>query len=320
MDNNLLIIGGTGSFGQKVARHFSSKGWHITIFSRDERKQHQMQQVCPIFRYVIGDVRDPLSVRRAMRDQTVVFHAAALKQVPSCEKFPEEALRTNCLGVLNAVRAAEESDTVKQFVFLSTDKAVQPINSMGISKAMAERIVCSVDVPGKRFCCVRYGNVLGTRGSILPVWERQLELGLPVTITDPRMTRFVMNLGDSIGLVEQAIADLETDINGTILVKKAPSTTVRTILETYLAVKGKLGWPVFESGARPGEKLNEVLVCQEELRRSAESPEHILVFNHEIGKELRPKGPYESDRHYAFTNRSLQEMINVALKDLEDEL
>ena len=203
----ILVTGGTGSFGNRVARHLlKSKPAQIRIYSRDEKKQWEMKRAFPQFRYIVGDVRDADRLSEAMRGVDYVFHAAALKQVPSCETYPFEAVKTNVLGSQNACDAAKYNG-VKCLVALSTDKAVKPVNAMGISKAMLEKIVCSQNEFDNRtvFCCVRYGNVMGSRGSVIPLFRDQIRKGEPLTLTVPTMTRFLLTLDQSVNLVLHAM-------------------------------------------------------------------------------------------------------------------
>ena len=215
---HVLITGGTGSFGNRMARFLFGLGAScITIFSRDEKKQYEMKVRCPEFRFVLGDVRDRSSLRRVLQGVDVVFHAAALKQVPNCEMHPFEAVQTNIIGSQLLCEGAAEAG-VRNVVFLSTDKAVKPINAMGISKAMMEKIACSANREGGATvcCCTRYGNVMGSRGSVIPLFLRQIESREKLTLTIPGMTRFLMTLDESVQLVAHAIANAR---GGEIFVK-----------------------------------------------------------------------------------------------------
>jgi len=226
----ILITGGTGSFGNRVAAHLLAHGpAQIRIFSRDEKKQWEMQRVFPQFRYLIGDVRDADRVAEVMRGVDFVFHAAALKQVPSCESYPFEAVKTNVLGSQNVCAAARAAG-VKTVVVLSTDKAVKPVNAMGTSKAMMEKLVCSQGLAGGDtiYCCVRYGNVMGSRGSVIPLFKQQLREDRPLTLTVPHMTRFLMTLDQSVDLVLHAMTEAR---GGEIFVRKAPASTVQALAE-----------------------------------------------------------------------------------------
>ena len=263
-----MITGGTGSFGNAVLRRFlQSHLGEIRIFSRDEKKQDDMRKRYnhPRLKFYIGDVRDSRSVSAAMRGVDYVFHAAALKQVPSCEFHPMQAVRTNVLGTENVLDAAIVSG-VKRVVCLSTDKAVYPINAMGISKAMMEKVMvaASRNLEGSNtvICGTRYGNVMGSRGSVIPLFVEQVLAGRPITITDPAMTRFMMTLEDAVELVLYAF---EHGSNGDIFVQKAPAATLQVLTQAIRELIGKPGHKVRRIGTRHGEKLYEVLVGREEL-------------------------------------------------------
>jgi UDP-N-acetylglucosamine 4,6-dehydratase/5-epimerase len=273
----VLITGGTGSFGNRVAAHLSALGpRRIRIFSRDEKKQWEMQQRLPDFEYIIGDVRDPERLRTALRGVDLVFHAAALKQVPSCEAYPYEAFQTNAVGSHNVCEAALRAG-VRTVVALSTDKAVKPVNAMGMSKAMMEKIVCSRNqVPlDTRFCCVRYGNVMGSRGSVIPLFRKQIEAGGPITMTVGHMTRFLMTLDESVDLVVHAMSHAE---GGEIFVRKAPAATVADLAKALITkYGGRKKIPVRTVGIRPGEKIDEVLVNEYELQRAGETKDYFTI-------------------------------------------
>lgn len=269
-DKTLLITGGTGSFGNAVLRHsLHSDFSEIRIFSRDEKKQEDMRIALrnDKVKFYIGDVRDYNSVHDALRGVDYVFHAAALKQVPSCEFYPMEAMRTNVLGAENVMRAAIANE-VKRCVVLSTDKAVYPINAMGISKAMMEKVMVAQSRlcdPGKTvLCATRYGNVMASRGSVIPLFLSQLQAGKPLTITDPSMTRFMMSLDESVSLVLYAFENARP---GDIFVYKASASTVGDLAQ---AMKEMLKKPneIQIIGTRHGEKLYESLVSREEMARS----------------------------------------------------
>jgi UDP-glucose 4-epimerase len=264
----LLITGGTGSFGNAVLRRFLNTGLkEVRIFSRDEKKQDDMRKRYshPKLKFYIGDVRDYRSVDAAMRGVDYVFHAAALKQVPSCEFHPMEAVRTNVLGTENVLEAAI-AENVSRVVCLSTDKAVYPINAMGISKAMMEKVMvaASRNLEGTRtvICGTRYGNVMASRGSVIPLFVEQVLSGKAITITDPRMTRFMMTLDDAVNLVIYAFKHGK---NGDIFVQKAPAATVMVLAQAILEVMGKQNHPINEIGTRHGEKLYEALLGREEM-------------------------------------------------------
>jgi UDP-N-acetylglucosamine 4,6-dehydratase len=263
----LMITGGTGSFGNTVLKRFlSTDVREIRIFSRDEKKQEDMRIAFnnPKLKFYIGDVRDYESVSQAMKAVDYVFHAAALKQVPSCEFYPMEAVRTNVIGTENILNAATVSG-VKRVVVLSTDKAVYPINSMGISKAMAEKLMVAKSrnqlSDETVFCATRYGNVMASRGSVIPLFVTQLKEGKPLTLTDPNMTRFLMSLEDSVDLVLYAF---EHGKQGDIFVQKAPASTVADLAQAIKELFNK-DEPVRVIGTRHGEKLYESLISREEM-------------------------------------------------------
>ncbi|MCU7373356.1 polysaccharide biosynthesis protein [Paucibacter sp. O1-1] len=274
-NKTLLITGGTGSFGNAVLRRFlDSDLREIRIFSRDEKKQDDMRKRynSPKLKFYIGDVRDMRAVESAMRGVDYCYHAAALKQVPSCEFHPMEAVRTNVLGTENVLEAAIRAG-VQRVVCLSTDKAVYPINAMGISKAMMEKVMVAasrnLEGTGTVICGTRYGNVMASRGSVIPLFVEQVRAGKPITITDPNMTRFMMTLDDAVELVLYAF---EHGNNGDIFVQKAPAATVAVLTEAILSLMGKPDHEVRIIGTRHGEKLYEALLSREE-RAAAEDLE-----------------------------------------------
>ena len=263
----LLITGGTGSFGNAVLRRFLDTDIReIRIFSRDEKKQDDMRQFYKNskIKYFIGDVRDRLSIDSAMNGVDYVFHAAALKQVPSCEFFPIEAVRTNVLGCGNVLDSAHHHH-VKKVIVLSTDKAVYPINAMGMTKALSEKVMVAqsrnLNDSGTVFCGTRYGNVMASRGSVIPLFVSQIKAGLPVTVTDPNMTRFMMSLESAVDLVLFAFENGE---NGDIFVKKSPATTIGTLAHAIRELY-KSECEIKLIGSRHGEKLYETLVNREEM-------------------------------------------------------
>jgi UDP-N-acetylglucosamine 4,6-dehydratase len=263
----LLITGGTGSFGNAILNRFlTSDIKEIRIFSRDEKKQDDMRKKFNSvkLKFYIGDVRDYQSVSNAMRGVDFIFHAAALKQVPSCEFYPLEAVKTNVLGTENVLEAAMNHG-VQKVVCLSTDKAVYPINAMGISKAMMEKVIVakSRNVPeGMTICTTRYGNVMASRGSVIPLFCRQIIDGVALTVTDPNMTRFMMTLDDAVDLVLHAF---ENGINGDIFVQKAPGATIGVLTKAIFNLMGKPDHNVNVIGTRHGEKLYEALCSREEM-------------------------------------------------------
>lgn len=264
----LLITGGTGSFGKVVLQRFlDSDIAEIRVFSRDEKKQDDLRKLFnhPKLKFYIGDVRDYQSVLNATRGVDFIFHAAALKQVPSCEFHPMEAVKTNILGTENVLEAAIQN-VVKRVVCLSTDKAVYPINAMGISKAMMEKVMVAksrnVDDSQTVICGTRYGNVMASRGSVIPLFIDQIRSGKPITITDPNMTRFMMTLDDAVDLVLYAF---ENGSNGDIFVQKAPAATIKTLARAILSLSGRDDHPINILGTRHGEKLYEALLSREEM-------------------------------------------------------
>lgn len=278
-DMVLLITGGTGSFGNAVLRRFlASDIGEIRIFSRDEKKQDDMRRFYndKRIKFYIGDVRNESSVRSAMMGVDYVFHAAALKQVPSCEFFPVEALKTNALGTDNVLDAAEKYG-IKRVVTLSTDKAVYPINAMGITKALMEKIMIARsrnnDPQKQVFCGTRYGNVMASRGSVIPLFVEQIKNGQPLTITDPGMTRYMMTLNDAVDLVLFAF---EHGQPGDIFVQKAPAATIETLakalLEFYQAKN-----PIKVIGTRHGEKLYETLLTREEMVKAVDMGDYFRI-------------------------------------------
>jgi UDP-N-acetylglucosamine 4,6-dehydratase len=265
-DSNLLITGGTGSFGNAVLRRLLKFDLReIRILSRDEKKQDDMRRKYnnPKLRFYIGDVRDYQSVLSAVRGVDFIFHAAALKQVPSCEFHPLEAVKTNVLGSENVLEAAINCG-VKRLVCLSTDKAVYPINAMGISKAMMEKVIISKSRnSGSTVICVtRYGNVMASRGSVIPLFVNQIRAGQPISITDPEMTRFMMTLDDAVDLVLFAF---EYGKSGEIFVQKAPAATIETVARALIELLRIPNHPINLIGTRHGEKLYEVLLSREEI-------------------------------------------------------
>ena len=269
-DKSLMITGGTGSFGNAVLNRFLKPDiGEIRIFSRDEKKQDDMRhefqakmpEVSEKIKFFIGDVRDQASVRNAMYGVDYIFHAAALKQVPSCEFFPLEAVKTNVFGTDNVLSAAIEAG-VKCVICLSTDKAAYPVNAMGTSKAMMEKVVVAKSRTTNRtkICCTRYGNVLCSRGSVVPLWIDQIKAGKPITITEPSMTRFVMSLEEAVDLVLFAF---EKGQSGDILVQKAPACTIETLARAVTELFAP-GHEIKVIGIRHGEKMYETLLTNEE--------------------------------------------------------
>ena len=281
-NKKFLITGGTGSFGSAtINKLLKEKVGEIVIFSRDEKKQHDLRLLHKgnkKLNFIVGDIRDYESIKMALANIDYVFHAAALKQVPTAEIFPIEALKTNALGAENLIKAAKNS-SVKKIVFLSTDKAVSPVNAMGMTKALMEKIVISNSIILKKqksklkLCITRYGNVLGSRGSLLTVFNKQIRAKKPITITDLNMTRFVMTMDEAIDLVFFAFKNGE---NGDLFVRKAPSATVETYLSSFLMLKKIKKYPFKIIGSRYGEKKHESLLNSEEYNLSINKKNYFI--------------------------------------------
>lgn len=284
-DKILMITGGTGSFGNAVLNGFLETDIkEIRIFSRDEKKQddmrHEFQAKMPEasnkIKFFIGDVRDLASVKNAMHGVDYIFHAAALKQVPSCEFFPIEAVKTNVLGTENVLTAAIE-EGVKSVICLSTDKAAYPVNAMGTSKAMMEKVIVAksrtVDPEKTKICCTRYGNVMCSRGSVIPLWIEQIKAGNPITITEPSMTRFIMSLEEAVHLVLFAF---ENGTSGDILVQKAPACTIEVLAKAVTELFAP-GHEIKVIGIRHGEKMYETLLTNEECANAIDMGEFYRV-------------------------------------------
>ena len=276
----LLITGGTGSFGNAVMRRFLDTDIEeIRIFSRDEKKQDDMRikYQSEKLKFYLGDVRDAGSVSNAMQGVDYVFHAAALKQVPSCEFYPLEAVKTNVLGTENVLESAFRTG-VKKVICLSTDKAVYPINAMGMSKALMEKVMVAqsrhLDSGKTIFCGTRYGNVMASRGSVIPLMADQIQNGKALTVTDPEMTRFMMTLDDALNLVLYAF---EHANNGDIFVQKAPAATIGTLATAMREILGKPDFPVNIIGTRHGEKLYEALLSREEMAKAEDCGDYFRV-------------------------------------------
>ena len=326
-----MITGGTGSFGNTVLKHFVNTDLaEIRIFSRDEKKQddmrHAFQAAMPEaadkLRFFIGDVRDLSSIRNAMYGVDYIFHAAALKQVPSCEFFPMEAVKTNVIGSNNVIDACVEN-RVKKAIFLSTDKAAYPINAMGMSKAMMEKNVIArskqmlADDPV--LCLTRYGNVMASRGSVIPLFCDQIDEGKPLTVTNPNMTRFMMTLSDAVDLVLYAFEHGE---QGDLFVQKAPAATIETLAQAILEMKhSDLG--VQTIGTRHGEKLFEVLVTSEEMLRAEDLPGFFRI--HADSRDLNydnyfSKGSAELSQIEPYTSHNTQRLDLDGMKRLLQKL
>lgn len=279
-DKVLLITGGTGSFGNAVLRRFlyTDHFKEIRIFSRDEKKQDDLRKELnnDKVKFFIGDVRDPLSVEYAVKGVDYIFHAAALKQVPSCEFFPMEAVKTNIIGTENVLNAAEKYE-VKRVVVLSTDKAAYPINAMGMTKALMEKVAIAksrnMDDSKTVICVTRYGNVMASRGSVIPLFLEQIKLGKPLTITNPNMTRFMMSLDDAVDLVWYAF---ENGKQGDLFVQKSPAATIEVLASAILELTGSNN-EIKIIGTRHGEKLYETLVNKEDMAKAEDLGQYFRV-------------------------------------------
>ncbi len=332
-DKTLLITGGTGSFGNAVLRGFLNTDIkEIRIFSRDEKKQDDMRKKYnnDKLKFYLGDVRDENSVRDAVRGVDFIFHAAALKQVPSCEFYPMQAVKTNVIGTENVLNAAI-SAKVKKVIVLSTDKAVYPINAMGVSKAMMERVAVAksrnLDDSETMIACTRYGNVMASRGSVIPLFIDQIREGKSITITDPAMTRFMMSLDQAVDLVMFAF---KNGTNGDIFVQKAPAATVELLANTLKNMLGKPEHEVKVIGTRHGEKLYETLLTKEEMVKAVDMGNYYRIpadtrdLNYskfvEDGKEVVTQaGEYHSHNTHRLSEEELKEML-IKLYEIQDDL
>ncbi len=326
----LLITGGTGSFGNAVLKRFlNSDIQQIRIFSRDEKKQDDMRNELRSdkVKFFIGDVRDPQSIANAMDHVDYVFHAAALKQVPSCEFYPLEALKTNSLGTENVLNAAIQAK-VKKVIVLSTDKAVYPINAMGISKAMMEKIAIAKSrvADDTTIMVTRYGNVMASRGSVIPLFVNQIKAGKPVTITDPQMTRFMMSLEHAVDLVLFAFNNGDT---GDTFVQKAPGCTLQQLAIVLQEIFGKKTGEVI-IGTRHGEKLYETLLTREENSKAEDMGNYYRIvpdirdlnyskYFSEGDSTISQKDDYNSSNTHQLTNQELKEML-LSLDYIQSEL
>ncbi|MFL2886638.1 MAG: polysaccharide biosynthesis protein [Candidatus Pelagibacter sp.] len=328
MDNfnnkKILIAGGTGSFGRAMVQKIINsklKFSEIRIFSRDEKKQDDMRKKLknPKIKFYIGDVRDPSSIDNATRDIDYIFHAAALKQVPSCEFYPLEAVKTNILGTQNLIEVAEKNN-VKKIVCLSTDKAVYPINAMGISKAMMEKIAISKSLQknGKtKICVTRYGNVMGSRGSVIPLLINQIKSNEPMTITDPNMTRFMMSMNEAIDLVLYALAKGD---NGQTFIKKTDGSDLVTLTKSLMKIFNKKNYPIKIIGVRHGEKLHETLMSREERLAAKENKSYFVIspdlrdlnydkYFHQGDKKISKLSDYTSSNTSQLNQKKLEKKI-----------
>ncbi len=329
----LLITGGTGSFGNAVLRGFLNTDIkEIRIFSRDEKKQDDMRKKYnnDKLKFYLGDVRDVNSVIDAVRGVDFIFHAAALKQVPSCEFYPMQAVKTNVIGTENVLNAAINAK-VKKVIVLSTDKAVYPINAMGVSKAMMERVAVAksrnLNDDETMICCTRYGNVMASRGSVIPLFIEQIRDGKTITITDPAMTRFMMSLNQAVDLVMFAFNNGK---NGDIFVQKAPAATVELLTQTLKNMLGKSEHEVKIIGTRHGEKLYETLLTKEEMVKAIDMNEYYRIpadnrdLNYgkffEEGEEVVTQAhEYHSHNTHRLDEEELKSML-MDLHEIQDEL
>lgn len=330
-DKVLLITGGTGSFGNAVLNRFlDSDLKEIRIFSRDEKKQddmrHKYQGIAPMdsekLKFYVGDVRDYRSIEKAMKGVDFVFHAAALKQVPSCEFFPIEAVKTNVLGTQNVLDAAIACN-VKRVIVLSTDKAAYPINAMGMSKAMMEKVAVgsgrNIDDNGPIICRTRYGNVMASRGSVIPLFCEQIEKGNDLTITNPDMTRFMMTLEDAVDLVIYAF---EHGKQGDLFVQKAPAATIDVLAQAVKELKNS-NVGIKHIGTRHGEKLYEVLVTQEEMFKAQDLGDYFRVpaDNRDLNYDkFTSKGSEDLDRVTEYNSHNTQRLDVDGMKALLKKL
>ena len=332
-DSILMITGGTGSFGNTVLKHFLTTDiGEIRIFSRDEKKQddmrHELQSKHPehagTVKFYIGDVRDPRSIADAMPGVDYIFHAAALKQVPSCEFFPMQAVKTNVEGTDNMLHAAIEAG-VKRIVCLSTDKAAYPINAMGISKAMMEHVItANARVAAERgdtvICCTRYGNVMCSRGSVIPLFIDQIKAGKPITITNPEMTRFLMNLDEAVDLVQFAFEHANP---GDLFVQKADASTIGDLAKAVQQLFGDTGTRII--GTRHGEKLYETLLTREERLRSEDMGNYFRVSadNRSLNYDqyfTQGKVLTEAEESYTSHNSNLLDVEGIIKKLMTTDL
>jgi len=327
----LLIAGGTGSFGNAVLRRFlTSDIKEIRVFSRDELKQDNMRKFYndEKLKFYIGDVRDKNSLADAMRGVDYVFHAAALKQVPSCEFYPMQAVKTNVIGTENLLNSAIHAN-VKKVIVLSTDKAVYPINAMGISKAMMERVAVSKgrNVKDTMIVCTRYGNVMASRGSVIPLFIEQMRNGSPITITDPNMTRFMMSLDQAVDLVLFAFENGES---GDIFVQKAPAATIKLIANTIKNIFGAPEYKIKTIGTRHGEKLYETLLTKEEMVKAIDLGEYYRIpadtknlnynqFFEEGDEVITESSEYHSHNTHRLNEEELTKLL-LNLREIKGDL
>ena len=332
-NKTLLITGGTGSFGNAVLRRFLNTDIkEIRIFSRDEKKQDDMRKKYndDKLKFYLGDVRDVNSVKDAVRGVDYIFHAAALKQVPSCEFYPMQAVQTNVIGTENVLNVAIEAG-VKKVIVLSTDKAVYPINAMGVSKAMMERVAVAksrnLDDNETMIACTRYGNVMASRGSVIPLFIDQIRAGKEITITDPNMTRFMMSLDEAVELV---IFAFKNGVNGDIFVQKSPAATIELLAKTLKNLLNKPEHKINIIGTRHGEKLYETLLTKEEMVKAFDLEGYYRIpadtrdlnynkFFEEGEEVITQAGEYHSHNTHRLTQDEMKNLL-VDLREIQDDL
>ncbi|NLO17671.1 MAG: polysaccharide biosynthesis protein [Arcobacter butzleri] len=329
----LLITGGTGSFGNAVLRRFLDTDIkEIRIFSRDEKKQDDMRKLYnnDKLKFYLGDVRDVNSVKDAVRGVDYIFHAAALKQVPSCEFYPMQAVQTNVIGTENVLNVAIEFG-VKKVIVLSTDKAVYPINAMGISKAMMERVAVAksrnLDDSKTTICCTRYGNVMASRGSVIPLFIDQIRTNKTITITDPQMTRFMMSLDEAVELV---IFAFQNGVNGDIFVQKSPAATIELLANTLKNMLDRPSHEVKIIGTRHGEKLYETLLTKEEMVKAVDLKGYYRIpadtrdlnynkYFEDGEKVITQAGEYHSHNTHRLNEEELKSLL-IDLREIQADL
>ena len=332
MSNKILITGGTGSFGNQFLKKIvdSKKYSEIRIFSRDEKKQDEMRKnnSYPNVNFFIGDVRDPDSLENVIQGVDFIFHAAALKQVPSCEFFPIEAVKTNILGTNNVLSLASNNQ-VKKVVILSTDKAAYPINAMGMSKALMEKVMVakskSLDSNKTVFCGTRYGNVMASRGSVIPLFVQQIKQNKPLTITEGSMTRFMMNLNSAVDLVDYA---LKNGSQGEIFVQKSPAVEIRVLAESIIDLYNSKS-SINEIGIRHGEKMHETLITKEEMLLTADLGKYYKIcpdsrdLNYEnyfsSGNQQKLGDDYTSENTNRLTKQQMIELL-MTIPEIKNDL
>jgi len=327
---NILITGGTGSFGRAITRRLleEDQAQEIAIFSRDEFKQHLMREEMQTdkIRFVVGDVRDESALEEAMEGVDTVFHAAALKQVPTGEYYPAEMVKTNVMGTKNVLEVARKNSTVRKVVLLSTDKAVYPVNTMGISKALAEKLVASAHLSDQKtvYCAVRYGNVMVSRGSVIPLFINHIKAGRQIPVTNPDMTRFLLNLDDAIDLVLLAI---DCGASGDLFIKKAPAAKIGELAQALLNVFGAKN-DVVTIGTRAGEKVHETLATRLELARAEDLGNHYRIRDqvrarykdyYFEGSDEAPREDYTSENTRRLTVGEIETLLR-SLPYVSDQL